>query len=85
MMDVIMGLLVQIAPALAPMPTFESLSHALASFLDALPSLRGSQLLAAEEALLVEISKAAERDHEEHEALGMALDEDAAGSSRMSS
>jgi hypothetical protein len=81
MMDAIMGLLAQIAPALAPMPTFESLSHALESFLDALPSLQGSQLLTAEEALLAEISKAAERDHEEQEA----LDDDGAGPRRMSS
>eukprot|EP00900_Chrysochromulina_parva_P023174 jgi/Chrpa1/5490/Chrysochromulina_OHIO_Genome00012615-RA len=81
MMDAIMGLLAQIAPALAPMPTFESLSHVLESFLDALPSLQGSQLLTAEEALLAEISKAAERDHEEQEA----LDDDGAGPRRMSS
>jgi len=81
MMDAIMGLLAQIAPALAPMPTFESLSHALESFLDALPSLQGSQLLTAEDALLAEISKAAERDHEEQEA----LDDDGAGPRRMSS
>jgi len=60
------ALLCQIAPALAQMPTFEPLSVALSSFLLSVPSLRGEALLQAEDALLSEISKAAERDVTHH-------------------
>jgi len=75
-LDALMGLLEQIVPALALMPTFEPLANALASFLAQLPGLRGEPILQAEETLLAEITKAADRDRANHEA-DLEVDDDA--------